>query len=101
MSKFAVGEIAIGCNFSTGRDKYNGMECEIVGGFRERNIVGLNGEPCEPHMVACYEVVFADGKQICLKEKHLKKKQPPQELSTWEDVCVITGWYPNKVVENA
>ena len=29
--------------------------------------------------------------------KYLRKKRPPQELSTWENVQDITNWNPTKV----
>jgi len=88
MSKFKVGEIAIYI------DDEDGGEVEILrvlNGFNEIPLKYRTGKTC-----------VSDGTWYELEhsftmEKYLRKKHPPQQLSTWdaEDFKVV-GWRPDK-----
>ena len=76
-----------------------GRECTIVGGLGEYACVDFNGIVS---MKMGFRVQihgefsrnpFSNGLVVCLPH-HLRKKQPPQELTTWEAVQSITGWKP-------
>lgn len=88
MSKFKVGEIVI--IQSKSHPEYNGMETEIIEILARR----VGGYRCtiEP------EYTFM---QNGWAESALRKRRPPQETSTWEEVQEITKWNPSKEVNHA
>lgn len=89
MSKFKVGEIAIGCNFILSQIR-NGMECEIVGPLQKmiaRHFI-TNKETTGYR----YLVLWADGSETAEEPHYLRHKNPPQ--SSWEELADI--WDPTK-----
>ena len=93
MSKFKVGEIAIGQNF-VNTPKRNGMECEILSILEWVECENITtGERTKGwrHMVG-----WADGKTTYQETTFLKKK-PPEEKASWEEIHSITNWHPQKV----
>lgn len=94
MSKFKVGEVAIVVNADYHKN-HIGRECEIIC----VNPVTLSGAPRD------YEISIKGIRAPALTngwythESHLRKKKPPQETSTWEEVQEIVGWNPSKMSE--
>lgn len=89
MDKFEVGEIVIFTPSSTchsGLIKYTGEECTVDLPYGSH----ISGK------YVYYGVIFSDGKEIWTAQHTLRKKKPPQELTTWESVQKITGWNPTK-----
>lgn len=99
MAKFEVGEIAVGHNFKISTH-LNGEDLLIVGGYYSYKCDSLNGVPCTPYLLTGYKVKHPDGGTSVVKESNLRKKHPPQELSSWENIQEITGWNPTKENQN-
>ena len=97
--KFEIGEIAIFMiDFTVPGICQSGSECEIYSGPYhgiDEYEHGCDGE--------WYWCVF-DGdpsprgpnNSWAVRAVSLRKKKPPEELSTWEEVQKITGWNPTK-----
>jgi len=83
MSKFKVGEIAIIC--SVDFPEYNGTETEILGVFHSGTSSNGVGYRC---------TIQKRG----WSESALRKKKPPEEKTTWEEIQEITNWNPSKAV---
>lgn len=89
MNKFEIGEIAIIDN-SVHKPEFVGMECEII----SREIYGI----AKGTEYAAYGyIVEINGETHGFVKACLRKKKPPQELSTWEEVEKLTHWNPTKV----
>ena len=82
--KFEIGEIATTCNFTEKAHK-NGAECEIVG----IGVISNKGEACD------YAIKYKDFPDHpttgywCINEYYLRKKRPPSEEASWEEVQKI------------
>ena len=91
MAKFKVGEIAV--IVDSVFHEFIGAECVILGPAENWDdadyIVGINADTSK----------YNDGQWVT-SEKNLRKKKPPEELSTWEEVQAITNWNPKKVNHN-
>lgn len=95
MSKFKVGEVAVFISSKISPELV-GFECEIVDidvprhpdGKRFDYAVSFIGAP--DHDIAGHWVV---------SEYQLRKKKPPQEKTTWEEIQSITNWNPSKFKE--
>jgi len=95
MSKFKVGEIAIGQNFNVSLF-LNGAEVEVIGllMFRMANLDGVIKEHYG------YKIKKQDGGISSVSPDKLRKKKPPQQKSTWEEIQEITNWSPDAFVIN-
>lgn len=71
--QFKVNEVAIGQNF-VNRSKYNGVECEIIGGLELHTCIRPNGEV---HTVMRYLVAWADGVVAAVAHCHLRRRKSP------------------------
>ncbi len=87
--RFEVGEIAIVRNAG----RYNGIEVTVVAGLAWRPTKRLNGDI---EQAECY-VVERFGELRAAAEYQLRKRRPPAELTTWENIERLTGWKPKKV----
>ena len=98
MPRFSVGDIVIGQNFINAT-YLNGMEGEVIDGYKQYHIGQLNGEPCEPYYIHGYAVKWADGHVSVQRTRHLRKKQPPEhEAGSWNaQVFTELGWNPTKM----
>ena len=99
MDKFEVGEIAIGQNFINST-LLNGTEMEIIGKLDKYPISTLNGFPCDLYILYGYRVRKPGGAISCIDPQNLRKKKPPEELSTWEEIEEEFNWNPKKVNHN-
>lgn len=92
MDKFEIGEVAV-LKCLTKSAHYNGRECEIVSAEYEYcGEIGYDAIiPDDP----CHKKDSIKGEWF-VQTEFLRKKQPPQELSTWEAVQKETGWNPTK-----
>ena len=97
MSKFKLGEIVIFCGLKNTRE-LNGEECEITEALDRRRLVYSHGEIQNNEM--CYGVTTKTGYKIFVRPEFLRKKKPPEELSTWEEIQALTNWNPAKVLED-
>ena len=94
MDTFQVGEVVeiIGasnpCNFC-----YIGEEAIITGPLCERQTLFGNGR-CGP--LFSYEIRTAGGYVANCVHRHLRKKRPPEELTSWDSVEKISGWRPRE-----
>ena len=86
MAKFKVGEVAI--IQSKEFPSYNGNETRIITLYFDNN--DEQAYRCSMHPTS-----FGGW-----NESALRKKKPPEELSTWEEVQEDTGWNPKKVNHN-
>lgn len=97
--KFEIGEVAIliADGNKKGSTKGCEVECEVIS--IEHEMVGLLG----------YEIII-DG-DICgspfsrqgewfVSTVSLRKKKPPEGLSSWEEIQKLTNWNPSKQVIN-
>lgn len=91
MDKFKVGEVAIYQHLTISL-KSNGEECEIIRGL------DYHEDSEFPHKLM-YITKDANGIFV-VKPENLRKKNPPQELSTWEEVQKLTNWNPSKEVSH-
>lgn len=93
MANFKKGDMVILIGSKPEHAYSIGYDYEVRGYFEGRVIIfnpsDLNGSITGPDPSGSW---FAH-------EAHLRKKKPPQEKSTWEEVKNITGWNPNKVKE--
>lgn len=89
MDKFEVGEIAILQNCYN--PERNGQEVEIVdkASFR-KTIENPQGE-------LMHFTEHRNGANYYASLNQLRKKKPPEELSTWEEIQQLTNWTPEKV----
>lgn len=94
MAKFSVGEMAIIDNCKS-YPSFIGMECEILSNPYD-GIGSITGELC-----IGYDACLQNGEKHSIAERCLRKKKPPQELTTWEEVQKLTNWNPTKVEEHA
>lgn len=90
MAKFSLGEIAIfvdGPNVGRFDHKYIGQEVEIVS-------IGY----ISPHsgLFFDYGAKAPNGNIGGVNEILLRKKRPPEQVSTWTEVHRLTGWQPMK-----
>lgn len=86
MSRFKVGEIAIIARADSPREKFIGEECEImrvVGGYS----YVINVPSCKSES--------STGFWEC-DEIDLKKKDDPEQTTTWEAIEQEFNWNPNK-----
>lgn len=95
MSKFKLHEIALL------------IDCSID--KKDKDIIISDHEEVEISAVPAINSDFRMGKdvqyyeawhnniEIVIAEHQLRKKQPPQKLSSWEDIQQIIKWHPNKV----
>jgi len=99
MSKFSVGEIAVGQNF-TGSTELNGEDLIVVSGYREYICGRVNGVIVSRNSVFMgYGVRRPDGEITYVESKKLKKKKPPEEEVGWQQIQEIIGWNPTEKVE--
>lgn len=91
MAKFEVGEVAI---LDVPRyPELTGLECTIlkIGVENEDDylieVCGINPKQYGAESFTCYE-------------HNLRKKRPPEELSTWEEIQKITDWNPKEKVHD-
>lgn len=96
MAKFSVGEVAIGRGYIH-ESGYNGMECEILECEREHIVFSPFANNGAEFKIVGYRLRWATGEIRYEATNHLRKKQSPQELSSWEKIQDITKWHPNKV----
>ena len=97
MSKFSVGEIAIGQNFINS-PYLNGEELVINSAYGKFVCSIYNGEPCSPpKTIEGYMCIKPDGCKTCLEIKHLRKKKPPKEEASWKQIEELTNWHPERV----
>lgn len=91
MAKFEVGEVAIITGAAHPFTHLIGCEVEITS---------------HPSIVSEYGVGYtgiANGRNPhpdYFEEAALRKKKPPEELSSWEEVQKLTNWNPVKEVEH-
>jgi len=88
MSKFKVGEavIILGSVYPT-------SEGEIISEMYEYN--GKVGHDVIILDNVCQSADSVSGEWFS-PEKMLRKKKPPQETTTWEEMQEITNWNPSK-----
>lgn len=92
--KFEIGEIAIGQNF-TRSPEYNGLELKVVDNYGEHVCRGgVNGFPFGPIKLMGYGVEDGDGEIFYVPSNRLRKKKPPEELTSWDKIEEICGWSP-------
>lgn len=91
--KFEIGEVAIGQNCVIDV-RVNGMECVITEDVKIRRVIGTTTRIESDRL--CYMVKWADGRIGAASPLKLRKKKPPKETSTWEEVQEDTGWNPQK-----
>lgn len=94
MAKFEIGEIALAYNDDTG----DVSECEII---------AVPGHSLPIFPCGDYVINVPTNKSSTrpngyweAEEKFLRKKKPPEELSTWEEVQKLTNWNPKKVAHD-
>lgn len=91
MSEFKVGEVAILCY----NGPYNGVEVVITGPL-STGVSRFSHFTREFHSNPSYpisgDVPFGYAQAI-----HLRKKRPPQELSSWARIHGLTHWHPESV----
>ena len=89
MDKFGLNEIAI--------FRGSGEEIEIIG--LPKMQVGRNrrGKMIRSE-TPCYSILTQDGFEGWLPESSLRKKKPPEEPATWQEIQEISGWNPTKEV---
>lgn len=78
---FKVGTVCVGQNHTDGAAKYNGMECEIVGGLAERNCYSRVNHVTSK--VMCYIVRWANGEELGCLPQYIRPKRPP--ANEWAD----------------
>ncbi|MDH5183398.1 MAG: hypothetical protein OEX12_05855 [Gammaproteobacteria bacterium] len=83
MSEFKVGEIVI--------DIKNNEEVEILGIALGKNV------PKEYYGAVPNRIYYQLSNDCFATEKYLRKKKPPEELSSWEQVQKTCHWSPNEV----
>lgn len=93
MDKFEIGEIAVIClgkpSSTDNQSDYvvDGLECEIIriGGCG----IQANGLPSY--------VISVDGYgEFDIAEHALRKKKPPEEPATWQEIQRLTNWNPTE-----
>ena len=91
MSEFKVGEVAVLCYDG----EYNGTEVVIQGPeiVKEVFSYGLGRLVRAP----VYPVSGIPSHVPYALARHLRKKRPPEEQTTWQAVQSITGWTPQGV----
>lgn len=89
MAKFAVGEIAI-VTVSKIEEFPVGCEVEILAVYDPP----LWGD-CQ-YLVYEEFVSFRGVRQVWANDSCLKKKNPPEETTDWEEIEKISGWNPLK-----
>lgn len=95
MSKFSVGEIAVGQNFNHDAE-CNGMEGEIIGELKIRTSTGRTTGIVTTELK--YVIKWKDWGRGCVRPYNLRKKKPPQiKMGDWELIEIGTGWSPFKV----
>lgn len=80
--QFKVGTICIGQNFTIATE-YNNMECEIIGGLAMRG--WKNSRTGESGVDPCYDVRWANGKEMPMAPFHLRRKPPKQSDKDWAE----------------
>lgn len=93
MSKFEVGEIAI--LFAPGEPGHL-CDVEVVSILLPAGHIPVGGNSSAANMLPSHRI-FAEGHYGFAPPSMLRKKKPPQALSTWEDIQKETGWHPQKV----
>lgn len=85
---YQIGQVCIGQNIVYD-DKYNGMECEIIGELIERTGKSKWGKEVT---LDAYEVRWADGLEIYVLPEYLRPKHEP---GSWDELEKMIGWRPN------
>ena len=92
MDKFSLNEIATVAGLIQKTER-NGEECEIVG----IDVVSSDGEAFDYAIryknIPDHEVGF-----WVIKKENLRKKKPPEEPATWQEIQELTNWNPTKEV---
>ena len=88
MPKFSKGEIAIGQNFSEVNDWMNGAEVLVISDLRLIVLTSINNVPVKPYKGLRYKIKRPDGRTTNVREKHLKKLPPKDDLTTWDN-CIF------------
>ena len=97
MNKFKAGDAITGQNFNY-EARYNGMNGVIQNNMGE--MVSEGKASGKKQRGNHYMVLWDNGMCEPQIEFRLRKKKPPQETSTWEEVQAIEGlggWNPSKV----
>lgn len=98
MAKFKIGDVCLGQNFHA-YPEFNGVECEVLG-VREQGGIYQHAFRRGLFVIVgpSYYVRWATtGKKYCVAERHLRKKQLPEEyLGSWEEIEQLTGWNPTR-----
>lgn len=87
MAKFEVGEIAVALG---GLTRPSEAECEIL---------DVLGKGVYKILVDGCRSTMKDGGWL-IKERHLRKKKPPEEPASWEEIQELTNWNPTKETIN-
>lgn len=91
MDKFRKDEIAIIAKAIL-FPHFEGLECTIL----TKAFADEDGDIVHEIEIQGYGRTLHDGRKFTIGPEFLRKKKPPQELSTWEAVQKITGWNPTK-----
>jgi hypothetical protein len=90
--KFEVGEVAIHVSGIT-TSLYDGAECVVV--MPIGTYLCQHPETLKIRSVQdIYVVRFADGLEKGAHPNQLRKKRPPEELGSWDEVERMTKWRP-------
>lgn len=80
--QFKLKDICIGQHLHP-KSKYNGAECEIIGGLEMRGFLRVHtGEYDE---AVCYKVQWADGYVTSQYPHQLRRKPPKQSDKEWAE----------------
>ena len=88
MDKFEIGEVAIAIS-----DKHSTTECEIVSGLIRYE--GELGHDIRINNNLCDKADSVSGEWFC-GLPYLRKKKPPKEPATWQEIQELTNWNPTE-----
>lgn len=85
MSEFKIGEVvtfvAPKHECMDGCYEFSGQDCTVIGFWDCSHV----------------EVEFAGGHRVTALRRHLRKKRPPEDTTSWDSVAEVTGWQPARV----